>query len=95
MHTDGNAIGGLLQEIFLTEVTAAPRICQSCGRRNAIGAHRLYRGAGLVLRCPSCGDLAGCIVVLPDRYLVSLSGAWSVARPVTAASATPPRTAGT
>jgi Family of unknown function (DUF6510) len=85
MHTDGNAIGGLLQEIFLAEMTAAPRVCDSCGQRHPIGAHRLFRGAGLVLRCPSCGDLAACIVCLPERYLISLRGVWSVERPVTAA----------
>jgi Family of unknown function (DUF6510) len=83
LHTDGNAIAGLLQEVFVAEVTAAGRVCQSCGQDNAIGAHRLYRGAGLVLRCPGCGDLAACIAVLPDRNVISLHGTWSLARPFT------------
>jgi uncharacterized protein DUF6510 len=80
LHTDGNAIAGLLQEVFVAEVTAAGRVCQSCGQDNPIGAHRLYRGAGLVLRCPACGDLAACIAVLPDRNVISLHGTWSLAR---------------
>ena len=80
LHTDGNAIAGLLQEVFVAEVTAAGRVCQSCRQDNPIGAHRLYRGAGLVLRCPACGDLAACIVVLPDRNVISLHGTWSLAR---------------
>jgi hypothetical protein len=80
LHTDGNAIAGLLQEVFVAEVTAAGRVCQSCGLDSQIGAHRLYRGAGLVLRCPGCGDLAACIAVLPDRNVISLHGTWSLAR---------------
>jgi Family of unknown function (DUF6510) len=78
-HTDGNALGGVLQEIFAVELTAAQRSCQSCRARNAVGEHRLYRGAGLVLRCPSCGDVAACIAELPSGYAVSLRGTWLVA----------------
>jgi hypothetical protein len=80
LHTDGNSIAGLLQEVFVAEVTAARRVCQSCRQENPIGAHRLYSGAGYVLRCPSCGDLAATIAALPDRYVVGLHGAWSLAR---------------
>jgi Family of unknown function (DUF6510) len=80
LHTDGNAIAGLLQEVFVAEVTAAGRVCQSCGLDSQIGAHRLYKGAGYVLRCPGCGDVAACIAVLPDRNVISLHGRWSLAR---------------
>jgi len=38
---DGNAIAGVLEELFNAEMTTARRVCQSCGRRNAIGAHAL------------------------------------------------------
>jgi hypothetical protein len=81
LHTDGNAIAGLLQEVFVVEVTAAGRVCQSCGLDSPIGAHRLYTGAGHVLRCPGCGDLAAVVAVLPDRNVISLHGTWSLARP--------------
>jgi Family of unknown function (DUF6510) len=80
LHTDGNAIAGVLQEIFVAEVTAAGRHCQACGLDSQIGAHRLYRGAGLVLRCPGCGQLAAVIAELPDRNVISLHGTWSLAR---------------
>ena len=46
---DGNALAGVLTEILGAELTASPRGCPSCGAVNAIGAHRLYRGAGWVL----------------------------------------------
>jgi hypothetical protein len=80
LHTDGNSIAGLLQEVFVAEVTSAGRVCQSCGQDNRIGAHRLYSGAGYVLRCPSCGDLAATIAVLPDRYVIGFQGTWSLSR---------------
>jgi Family of unknown function (DUF6510) len=80
LHTDGNAIGGLLQEVFAAEVTAAERVCQSCRHHSQVGAHRLYTGAGFVLRCPRCGDLAAVVSVLPDRNVISLHGTWSLAR---------------
>jgi len=76
MHTDANAIAGLLEEIFARDVTAAERVCQSCRTRSHVGAHRLHRGAGLVLRCPACGDVAACIVTGPDHHAVSIHGAW-------------------
>ena len=53
------------------------RTCQSCGDRNAAGAHRSYRGAGIVLRCPHCGDIALRLAVLADQYVFELRGAWS------------------
>jgi Family of unknown function (DUF6510) len=80
LHTDGNAIGGLMREVFAVDVTAADRMCQSCRAHSQIGAHRLYTGAGHVLRCPNCGDLAGVIAALPDRNVISLHGTWSIAR---------------
>jgi predicted RNA-binding Zn-ribbon protein involved in translation (DUF1610 family) len=73
LHTDGNAIAGVLEEVFGTDMTATIRICQSCGQEHAIGAHLLYRGAGLVLRCPNCGDMAAVIVATR----VKLFGTWS------------------
>ena len=61
LHTDGNSIAGLLQEVFVAEMTASRRTCQSCGEDHPIGSHRLYGGAGYVLRCPACGDIAASI----------------------------------
>ncbi|MEA2161320.1 MAG: hypothetical protein QOD66_3700 [Solirubrobacteraceae bacterium] len=73
---DGNAVAGLLEELLGAEPTRVPRRCQSCGETHPVGAHRLYRGAGLVLRCPNCGDIAARIVALPDRCILQLFGTW-------------------
>jgi hypothetical protein len=75
-HIDGNGAAGLLQEVFLAEVTTARRICQSCRAERPIGAHRAYEGPGVVLRCPNCGDIAATLAVLPGRRVFSLRGTW-------------------
>ena len=73
---DGNAIAGVLADAFDTEMTTARRLCSSCGAESMLGAHRAYLGAGWVLRCPACEDVAARIAVLPDRHVVLLSGRW-------------------
>ena len=76
---DGNAIAGLLAEVFTVEVTTS-RGCRPAAR-HAIGAHRLYRGAGLVLRCPACGDVAVLIGVAEDRLVLEWRGTFTAPRP--------------
>ena len=76
MHTDANAIAGLLAATFGRDVTAEQRVCQSCRTRSAVGAHRLYRGAGLVLRCPACGEVAACISARDRLQLMTMYGRW-------------------
>jgi hypothetical protein len=78
---DGNGVAGLLAEVFDTEMTPVDRGCGACGGHHAVGAHRAYRGAGTVLRCPACGDLAARISVLPDRHVVRLAGTWLIEVP--------------
>jgi ribosomal protein S27AE len=73
---DGNALGGLLQELFGSELTDKPHTCQSCGACNLVATHRLYRGSGLVLRCPACGAIAMVVAKLRDRYVVHMTGTW-------------------
>jgi Family of unknown function (DUF6510) len=82
---DGNALAGLLAEVFATEMTRAMRTCRSCGSSSAIGAHRAYRGAGVVLRCPVCSDVALRVGLLPGRYVARMIGEWTIAAPATEA----------
>jgi hypothetical protein len=52
---DGNAIGGLLMEIFGTEMTTAIGTCGSCGTTGQVAGLAVYlRGPGTVVRCPVC-----------------------------------------
>ncbi len=73
-HLDGNAAAALLQEVLAVEPTTVDRICQSCDARHPIGAHRVYTGAGVVIRCPSCSDVAVRVAPLPGRLIVELRG---------------------
>ena len=75
---DGTAIAGLLTELFGRDMTTVDRGCASCGAHHEVGAHRLFRDAGLVLRCPSCGDVAMQIAMLDDRRILTLHGTWSL-----------------
>jgi len=55
---DGNAAAGLLQEIFVLEVTSAQIQCETCGSTDAIGALRLHAvPMGAVLRCRHCDGI--------------------------------------
>ncbi len=77
-HLDGNAAAGLFHEIFVGDFTTMQRVCQSCGDRNPGGAHRSYLGAGLVLRCPSCGDVALRVSPREREYVFELRGTWTL-----------------
>lgn len=80
-HLDGNAYAGLLVDVFGTEMTTVVRTCQSCGARNAVGAHRAYPGASPVLRCPACGDLALRITAVAERHVIQIAGTWMMDLP--------------
>jgi hypothetical protein len=71
---DGNAIGGLLTEIFAVEATTAVGTCAGCGVSGPVGAVQVYRGAGVVLRCPHCGNVLGKIVKDGERIWISFQG---------------------
>ena len=52
---DGNALGGLLEDVFACEITTARGSCDGCGAQRAIAALRVYADApGVVVRCPDC-----------------------------------------
>jgi Zn finger protein HypA/HybF involved in hydrogenase expression len=75
MKVDGNAIGGLLREIFAMEMTAAETTCAGCGAVNAVGAVDVYMHApGVVVRCPECKQVLMLIVHGRGRYWVDLRG---------------------
>jgi hypothetical protein len=71
---DGNAIAGLLQEVFAVEMTTAIGTCTHCGASNAVGAVHVYRGAGTVLRCPHCDNVLMKIVKDDARAWVDMPG---------------------
>lgn len=72
---DGNSVGGLLYEIFGTEVTAAPARCAHCGRRSEVGAMLAFgREMGTVLFCPNCHGVMMRIVEIAGEYRIDMQG---------------------
>jgi Zn finger protein HypA/HybF involved in hydrogenase expression len=71
---DGNAVAGLLQEVFAVEMTTAVGTCGSCGATEALGAIHVYRGAGIVLRCPHCDSALAKIVRAETRLWIDFQG---------------------
>jgi hypothetical protein len=71
---DGNAVAGLLQEVFAAEMTTAIGTCDGCGAREPIGAVRVFLGAGAVLRCPHCDNALVKIVSNGGRMWLSMPG---------------------
>ena len=72
---DGNAAGGILQEIFPFEMTLVQSTCSGCGVINAIGELAVYKhGMGTVIRCPSCDNVLIRVVQAKGRYWLDMRG---------------------
>jgi Family of unknown function (DUF6510) len=72
---DGNAIGGLLQEIFDIEMTTAVGICAHCGAAAQLAEGVVYlRAPGTLLRCRSCGAVLLAVVRHHELNCVDLQG---------------------
>ena len=71
---DGNAVAGLLAQVFATEMTTAVGTCGACGSARALGATHVYRAAGTVLRCSQCGNVLARIVSRAEVACVDLRG---------------------
>ena len=71
---DGNAVAGLLQEVFAVEMTTAIGTCGNCGAKDAVGATHVFRGAGIVMRCPHCDNTLVTIVKDDTRVWIGLPG---------------------
>ena len=75
LRLDGNAAGGLLNEIFPFEMTTAEGTCRGCGRIRPLGELMLYRhGMGEILRCAVCHTALIRITHIRECYRIDLSG---------------------
>ena len=77
---DGNAIGGMLAELFGTEMTTAVGTCGSCGAVSVVAELAVYRpGLGTVVRCRSCDSVLMVFVEVREITCVDLEGLASLA----------------
>jgi len=73
---DGNALAGMLEAMFGTDMTAIPGRCAHCGTINMVGAMRAYMGGpGAVLRCPACDGVVLRVVETAEATYVDARGA--------------------
>jgi hypothetical protein len=72
---DGNSIGGLLCQVFGTEMTVATGTCAHCGATGPVAELAVYlRGPGTVVRCRACGSLLMVFVEVRGFTCVDLQG---------------------
>ena len=71
---DGNAVAGMLQQVFAVEMTTATLMCGNCGVAGPLGAMHVFRGAGIVLRCPHCDNALVKIVEGGTRIWMDFGG---------------------
>ena len=73
---DGNAAAGLLQEIFVREITTAQIQCGTCGFTAPVGSLRLYAASmGAVLSCTRCDGIVMKAVHTPHGRWLEMTGA--------------------
>ena len=74
---DGNAIGGLLIEVFGTEMTAVVGTCGTCGTASHVAELAVYRpGLGTVVRCRHCDNV---LMVFVQARGVTCVDLWGLA----------------
>ncbi len=72
---DGNAIGGLLHEIFGREMTAAEATCRHCGHTAQVAEDLVYvKAPGTVMRCRTCTSVLAVVVRRQEMNCVDMSG---------------------
>jgi hypothetical protein len=74
LRLDGNAAAGILHAVYGAEMTTAVGTCDGCATAGPVGAVRLYRSAGLVLRCPRCDAVLMKVVTAGERVWVDARG---------------------
>jgi len=73
---DGNALAGLLHELFDMEMTVSAAECASCGRIGELGSLWAFaESPGYVLRCPDCQNIVMRMSVTPDQVYLDARGA--------------------
>jgi hypothetical protein len=76
MRVDGNAVAGILGEVFVREMTSAQIACGGCGAVESVGAEHAYMQApGIVMRCRHCDSALLVVVQTGATYRIGLGKA--------------------
>jgi hypothetical protein len=72
---DGNAIAGLLEDIFGEEMTTATGTCASCGASGEVARFVVYTWTpGTIARCAACTSILMVLVTIRGITCVDLRG---------------------
>jgi hypothetical protein len=72
---DGNAIGGVLYDVFGHEMTSAACTCAHCGTHAVVAELEVYLGGpGVVTRCRACRATVMVLVEVRGVMCVDLNG---------------------
>jgi Family of unknown function (DUF6510) len=75
LRLDGNAVAGLLAEVFALDATSAVVRCAGCGHEDPLGAATVYANApGVVVRCRGCAGVLMRFAEIRDSVMVDLRG---------------------
>ncbi len=73
---DGNAMAGLLHELFDVEMTVASIECGNCGQQGEMGSLWAFvESPGYILRCPGCHNIIMRLTVTPQQVYLDARGA--------------------
>jgi len=82
MRLDGNAVAGLLGEVFAAEMTAAVVRCAHCGTAGAVATAQVYaHGPGVVLRFPGCTGVVMRFARVRGHVVADLHGVGMLSAP--------------
>ena len=72
---DGNAIGGMLYQVFGGEMTMAQAKCGGCAARGPLAECEVYLGGpGVVVRCRVCHNILMVLVEVREMTCVDRGG---------------------
>jgi hypothetical protein len=75
MRLDGNAVAGMMMEIFGREMTTDVTVCATCRTAHPFGKLLVYaHGMGAVIRCLSCGAVQMKVAQIRGHYTLELLG---------------------
>lgn len=75
MRLDGNALAGLLSEMFAVEMTTAVVSCAHCGATGVVAAEQVYvQAPGVVVRCPGCTGVIMRFAQIRGRLVADMHG---------------------
>jgi hypothetical protein len=75
LRLDGNAVAGLLSEVFAAEATTALFRCAHCGTERAVATAMVYlHGPGTVMRCPGCEEVVMRFARIRGELVADLHG---------------------